>query len=113
MPPRPPAPLRGARVSVQVPECAGVEHVQDHGIVCWSVHCGRARACARARVWLCAAQVLPDGPGAIGRGSPCADLWDGGLALARIDPPAIGPLFTELFFRDSCSVVRVVGNVDT
>ena len=48
-------------------------------------------------VWLCAVQVLPDGPGATGRGSPCADLWDGGLALARIVPPAIGPLFTEVF----------------
>ena len=53
-------------------------------------------ACARARVWLCAAQVLPDGPGATGRGSLCADLWDGGPALARIDPPAIGSLFTKL-----------------
>ena len=50
----------------------------------------------RARVWLCAAQVLPDGPGATGRGSLCAGLWDGGPALARIDPPAIGALFTEV-----------------
>ena len=75
------------------------EHVQCSGIVFWSVHHGRARACARARVWLCAAQVLPDGPGATGRGSPCADLWDGGLALARIDPPAIRPLFTGFFCR--------------
>ena len=41
--------------------------------------------------------MLPDGPGATGRGSPCADLWDGGPALARIDPPAIGALFTEVF----------------
>ena len=78
-------------------KCACVDCVQCSGIVFWSVHRGRARACARARVWLCAVQVLPDGPGATGRGSPCADLWDGGLALARIDPPAIGPLFTELF----------------
>ena len=50
-----------------------------------------------ARVWLCAVQVLPDGPGATGRDSPYADLWDGGLALALIVPPAIGPLFTEVF----------------
>ena len=71
--------------------------VQCCGNVFWSVHRGRARACARARVWLCAVQVLPDGPGATGRGSPCADLWDGGPALARIDPPAIGALFTEVF----------------
>ena len=96
-PPRPLAPLRREHVSVQVPKCAVVVLVQCSGIVFWSVHRGRARACARARVWLCAVQVLPDGPGATGRGSPCADLWDGGLALARIDPPAIGPLFTGLF----------------
>ena len=81
---------------------ACVEHVQCSGIVCWSVHRGRGRSCARARVWLCAVQVLPDGPGATGRGSPCADLWDGGPALARIDsPPAIGALFTETFLDTS------------
>ena len=45
--------------------------------------------------------MLPDGPGATGRGSPCADLWDGGPALARTDPPAIEALFTESFFSPS------------
>jgi len=54
-----------------------------------------ARACG---LWLCAAQVLPDagwgmGPAPPDGGSPCAGLWDGGPALARIDPPAIGSLF--------------------
>ena len=39
------------------------------------------------------------GPGATGLGSPCADLWDRGPALARIDPPAIGALFMEIFLR--------------
>ena len=87
-PPRPPAPLRGARVSVQVQECAGVEHVQDHGIVCWSVHCGRARACARARVWACAAQALPNDPTRAGNGSPVVELHnDRTWPRARGPPP--------------------------
>ena len=50
---RPLAPLRCAHVSAQMQKCACVEHVQCSGIVFWSVHHGRARACARARVWLC------------------------------------------------------------
>ena len=94
-PPRPLAPLRRGYVSLHMQKCACVVQVQCHANLFWSVHRGRARACARARVWLCAAQVLPDGPGATGRGPPCADLWDGGPALARTDPPAIDALFTE------------------
>ena len=59
--PRPLAPLRGQHVSLQVQKCACVVLVQDHGNVCWSVHCGRvgayscmlALACARVLRRLC------------------------------------------------------------
>ena len=45
--PRPLVPLWGQHVSLQVQKCACVVLVQDHGNVCWSVHRGRARTCAR------------------------------------------------------------------
>ena len=53
---------------------AGVVHVQDHGNVCWSVHRGRARVCARARACMCAAQALPGEPTHAGNGSPVPEL---------------------------------------
>ena len=73
-PPRPLAPLRGQHVSLQVQKCACVVLVQDHGNVCWSVHLGRVRACARARVCSCAAQALPNEPTHAGNGSPVPEL---------------------------------------
>ena len=42
--------------------------------MCWSVHRGRVRACARARVCSCAAQALPDEPTHAGNGSPVPEL---------------------------------------
>ena len=38
--------------------------------VCWSVHRGRARACAHARARVCAAQGLPNEPARAGNGPP-------------------------------------------
>ena len=73
-PPRPLAPLRCAQVSWQVQKCAVVVLVQCSGDVCWSVHRGRVRACARARVCACAAQVLPNAPTPAGNGSPVPEL---------------------------------------
>ena len=59
-PPRPLAPLRCAYVSLQVLRCACVVLVQAHGNLLLSVHRWGDRACARARVWACAAQALPN-----------------------------------------------------
>ena len=73
-PQRPLAPLRGQYVSLQVQKCACVVLVQDHGIVFWSVHRGRARACARSRLCSCAAQALPNEPTHAGNGSPVPEL---------------------------------------
>ena len=73
-PPRPLAPLRCAPVSFQVLKCALVVLVQCNENVCWSVHRGRARACARARVCVCAAQGLPDEPTRAGNGPPVPEL---------------------------------------
>ena len=82
--------LRGAYVSAHVQKCAGVVHVQDHGNVCWSVHRGRARACARARVCMCAAQGLPGEPTHAGNGSPVPELWNyRTLPRARGPPPCV------------------------
>ena len=67
-------------MSAQVPKCACVEHVQCSEIVCWSVHRGRARACVRARASLCAAQVPPDEPTRVGRGSPSVEPRSDGAA---------------------------------
>ena len=44
------------------------------GNVFWSVHCGRACACARARVCACAVQVLPNEPSHAGNGPPVVEL---------------------------------------
>ena len=75
-------------MSAQVPKCACVEHVQCSEIVCWSVHRGRARARARARASLCAAQVPPDEPTRVGRGSPSVEpRSDGAASRAATHPP--------------------------
>ena len=73
-PPRPLAPLRCAYVSLQVPKCACVVLVQAHGNLLLSVHRWGDRACARARVWACAAQALPNEPTPAGNGSLVPEL---------------------------------------
>ena len=73
-PPRPLAPLRCAYVSLQVPKCACVVLVQAHGNLLLSVHRWGDRACARARVWACAAQALPNELTHAGNGSLVPEL---------------------------------------
>ena len=91
-PPRPLAPLRCAPVSLQVQKCAVVVLVQCNGNVCWSVHRGRARACARARVCVCAAQGLPDEPTRAGNGPPVPELCNHRTwPRARGHPPSAMP----------------------
>ena len=91
-PPRPLAPLRYGHVSLHMQKCAVVVLVQCCGNVCWSVHRGRARACARARVCACAVQGLPNAPTRAGNGPPVVELPDhrtraGRSPRARGHPP--------------------------
>ena len=95
-PPRPLAPLRGQHVSLQVQKCACVVLVQDHGNVCWSVHLGRVRACARVRVCSCAAQALPNEPTHAGNGSPVLELPNYRTSLRARGHPPCRALFTGI-----------------
>ena len=69
-----------------------------------SVHRWGDRACARARVWACAAQALPDEPTHAGNGPPVPELYHGrttGRGREReAEGTRHGALFTELFKID-------------
>ena len=91
-------------MSAQVPKCACVEHVQCSEIVCWSVHRGRARACARARASLCAAQVPPDEPTRVGRGSSSVEPRSVGAASRAATHPPWSCSRPDLLLSPVCTV---------
>ena len=72
--------------------------VQCNENVCWSVHRGRARACARARVCACAAQVLPNAPTPAGNGSPVPELPNHRTLPRAQGPPPCRALVHGNFF---------------
>ena len=98
-PPRPLAPLRYGHVSLHMQKCAVVVLVQCCGNVCWSVHRGRVRACARARVCACAAQGLPNAPTRAGNGPPVAELPDHRTFASRARAPAMAGYSQKVFSR--------------
>ena len=65
--------------------------------VCWSVHRGRARACARAHACVCAAQGLPNEPTRAGNGPPVPELCNHRTCASRARAPAMAHCSRNFF----------------